>query len=276
MAIHELHCHSTASDGSLSPAQLVTRASQEGLASICITDHDTIAGIEEAENAAATLDLEVIPGIEIEISHPSGAFHLLGLGVRFHKGILDDILPRIIQDREMRNRTIAKKMGRIGVPGSYADVVKLARGTVVGRPHFAEYLILKGFAVDTADAFERFLGPGQPLYTPREGIPLDEAIEKIHLAGGKAVIAHPSSLHLSWSKLRRELAEWVTLGLDGLEAFHSSTKYRDGLKFQAIARDFGILATAGSDFHHPDQPHKRLGHHSIEQMEIGDEFLEGL
>jgi predicted metal-dependent phosphoesterase TrpH len=276
MALCELHCHSQASDGSLSPGELIHHAADAGISALCLTDHDTVAGLEEASRAAELRGIRFIPGIEIEISHPSGAFHLLGLGIYDYQGHMEDILPRVRQDRIDRNMAIAKKMARLGVPGEYRDVAALADGDVVGRPHFAEYLIRKGFAFDVADAFERFLGPGGSLYVPREGIDLEEAIGKIHQSGGVAVVAHPASLHLSWTKLRKEAAEWKEMGLDGIEAYHASVKLNDGKKYHRIAEELELLATAGSDFHTPEQRHKVIGHRCIEQLEIGEEFLRGI
>ncbi|AHC14810.1 PHP domain-containing protein [Salinispira pacifica] len=272
----ELHCHSTASDGYFSPVELIEYAAARGISTLCLTDHDTVAGFEPAYRAGRSLGVRVIPGIEIEISHPSGSFHLLGLGIHDYKGTMDDVLPRILEDRERRNRKIAKKMNQLGVPGEYRDVQQLAGGEIVGRPHFAEYLIRKGFALDIPDAFERFLGPGQALYVPREGLELKEAIDKIHRAGGKAVIAHPGTLHMSWTKLKKALEQWVPLGLDGLEAFHSSVKLREARKFQKAADEFGILSTPGSDFHTPEHSHRKIGHYCVEQVPMDESILEDI
>lgn len=272
----ELHCHSTASDGHFSPEALIEYAARRGINKICLTDHDTVAGYEPAAMAGKSLGVDVVPGIEIEIAHPSGSFHLLGLGIYEYSETMDDVLPRILADRERRNRKIAKNMNHLGVPGDYRDVRDLAGGEVVGRPHFAEYLIRKGFALDIPDAFERFLGPGQPLYVPREGLDLKEAIGKIHNAGGKAVIAHPGTLHMSWTKLRQALEEWVPLGLDGIEAFHSSVKLREARKFKHVADEFGILSTYGSDFHSPEHPHRKIGHYCVEQIPIEESAMEDI
>lgn len=272
MSVFEFHCHSNASDGSFSPRELIEKAAATGLSGLCLTDHDTDDGCPEAQRLAKKLGLQFAYGIEIEIDHPSEAFHLLGLGYDPVTESLRDMLPRVREYRRARNMRIAKKMNMVGVPGGYGDVEALANGGVVGRPHFAQYLIQKGFASDGPDAFQRFLGHGQCMYERKRGIELSEAVQRIHAAGGIAVVAHPASLRLSWTKLREEAKIWSEIGVDGIEAYHSGVKLNDGKRYRAIADELGFLTTAGSDFHR-DEPGKKLGRGCVEQLPINEKLV---
>ncbi|WP_052078383.1 PHP domain-containing protein [Spirochaeta lutea] len=268
----DLHSHTTASDGSLSPGELVSLAKELGITHLAVTDHDTVAGLPEAMREAERLGITLIPGIEIEIAYAKGAFHLLGLGIYDYHHTMELLIDQAQAERTRRNLRIVKRMNAAGIPGDYGSIQAQTQGTVIGRPHFAQYLVQKGWAKTVQDAFDRFLGQGKPLFEPRQGIDLAAGIQAIHMAGGKAIIAHPLSLHLNWSPLKRSLQEWKELGLDGIEAYHSRMSSRDSGKVLRIARELGLLVSGGSDFHTPDDPLRRLGFTSLENKRVPPEL----
>jgi predicted metal-dependent phosphoesterase TrpH len=255
----DLHTHSAESDGTLGPAELVRLARDTGLSALALTDHDTTAGLAEAERAAAKAGIRLIPGIEIEVSHTGGEFHLLGLGISGWRGALTETLQTLQRERTLRNHVILGRMRDAGLDVDYSEVEDLAGGEIVGRPHFARLLVSKGFAKNTDDAFQRFLKPGMPYYAPKKALTLREAAELVHSAGGKAVIAHPLSLYLGWGALPDRIKAFRDEGVDGLEAYHSNASYRECRRLEDIARGLDLLVTAGSDFHGNHIPSRRLG-----------------
>lgn len=273
----DLHSHSTASDGTLSPTELLHYANSRDVSVLALTDHDTTAGLAEAKVAAAELGLTFIPGIELEIDFEPGTFHLLGLGIhRYSSERLADVSRASIAYRRERNEKIAKKMNQAGISGNYDDVVKLAGHEVVGRPHFARYLVQKGWAADIEDAFGRFLGQGKPLYAPRCGISLVDALDAIHDAGGLAYVAHPLSLRKNWTAVEQLLEEWKELGLDGIETFHSGMSFKQGKRFATIATRLGLFQSGGSDFHSPEDEHRKLGRTCLEGRKVPPELADRL
>ena len=270
----ELHCHSTASDGRLSPEALIRHAQAEGLRALVLTDHDTTAGVAEARKTAAEVGLIFRAGVEIEVDNATGEFHLLGLGVddldpRFQAG-----LGKLQELRKERNLRIFAKMKDAGLSGDYSDVVALAGDEgLVGRPHFARWLVKRQKVATVQDAFDKFLGKGQLFYEKKAALPLQEALELIHGAGGTAVLAHPLSLYLTLTKLEEALVEWKSWGLDGIEAFHPGAAMSKCRQFEDLGRRLGLKISAGSDFHGENRPDRRLGH-TAGGLVIGDEFLE--
>ncbi len=255
----DLHTHSSESDGSLAPRELVGKAGELGLTAIALTDHDTIGGLDEAEAAAREAGIRLIPGIEIEVEYTGGEFHLLGLGIDGWRGEFSGTLKALQDDRHTRNQAMLGKMHEAGIDVEYREIEELAGGDIVGRPHFARALVNKGLAKDSDDAFQRFLKPGMPYYVKKRALTVKEAADLVHLAGGKAVIAHPLSLHLGWKILPERLAAYKELGIDGIEAFHSNATYRECKRLEAVAGELGILVTAGSDFHGDHIPFRKLG-----------------
>ena len=267
----DLHAHSSESDGSLRPGALVAVAEKAGLSALALTDHDTIRGLEEAEAAARKAGIRLIPGIEIEVAYTGGEFHLLGLGIYGWRGEFAETLKKLQNERHLRNKAMLEKMREAGIAVEYREIEDLAGGDIVGRPHFARILVAKGLARNDEDAFARFLRPGMPYYVQKRALNLAEATALIHLAGGKAVIAHPLSLYLGWKVLPERLRSYRDLGVDGIEAFHSNASYREGKRLEAIAEELGLLVSAGSDFHGDHLPSRKLGR-SCEGRPIEDRF----
>lgn len=255
----DLHTHSIESDGTFSPRRLVRFARESGLSAVALTDHDTVAGLAEAEKAASGEGIRLIPGIELEVSYSGGEFHLLGLGINRWRGRFEEALLSLQHERTVRNRVILDRMREAGIEVEYSEVEDLAGGEIIGRPHFARMLVSRGIVRNIEDAFNRFLKPGMPYYASKRTITVREAADLIHAAGGLAVIAHPLTLYLGWRVLPDRIRAYRDEGVDGIEAYHSNATYRECRRLEDIARDLGMLVTAGSDFHGSHIPSRRLG-----------------
>ena len=256
----DLHTHSDASDGELTPANLISHAADSGITIIALTDHDTLSGLQEAEQAAISKGIRFIPGVETEVEFEPGEFHLLGLDMKqYPSGPLEDFLEEIRRRRINRNREMISLMNAEGLNITLSELDELSGGEVTGRMHFARWLIDNNMAKDVPDCFERWLGPNCPFYVPKSLPKLDEAIGAIHAAGGKAVIAHPMSLWISWGRLEKYIPEWKEIGLEGIEAMHSGASKRESMRLKELAARNGMFITGGSDFHGSGRPDRRLG-----------------
>lgn len=271
----DLHTHSTASDGTLSPAELMQEAARVGLRAIALTDHDTIAGVPEAAAAAKEHGIQFIPGVELDLGYSHGSFHMLGLNLDPEAPELRSALAVIGENRTSRNLQMVAAIRDAGIECSYDELMQIAGGPNVGRPHFARYLVAKGVAASEQKAFDRYIGNGKRFYKKRESIALSEALRVIHRGGGKAFIAHPLSLQMTFTKLDARLGEWKELGLDGIEAYHSNAGLEECRRLELMAERHGLLISAGSDFHGFQRPDRQLGR-TAENTEIEDRFLEGL
>ena len=245
----DLHIHTTASDGQYTPTQIVEKAAEKNITTIAITDHDTVAGLEEGAAAAKEHGITFVPGVELNISFPTGEFHLLGLGFKQISPSLTEILDNLVKNRELRNVQIIEKMREAGVDITLEEMRADFPDTVLGRPHFAAELVKKKVVKTRQQAFDRFLAKGRPWYVARVGSNLDEAIVAIKESGGVPVIAHPMSLYLSWGKLPDALQNFYEHGVMGLEAFHPGARVTECLRLEELAREIGYFVTAGSDFH---------------------------
>lgn len=256
----DLHTHTTCSDGSLTPKELINRAVKIGLKAVAITDHDTLDGLQEGLNASLNKDLIFVPGVEIEISYSyKGEFHLLGLGLKELNGSLNNELKKVQMYREERNYKIIDLMQKDKLNISYNDVKSVAGGDIIARPHFSRCLVSKGYAKDQNTAFKKYLNPGAPYYVPKQSLELERAIQLIHEAGGKAIIAHPQSLYLSWGKVHEILKDYKEIGLDGIEAWHGGNSKKNCSKFEKVASDLRLIVSGGSDYHGDNIEGRTLG-----------------
>jgi predicted metal-dependent phosphoesterase TrpH len=279
----DLHTHSTASDGSLSPVELIRTAKERGLSAIALTDHDTISGLDEARNEADRVGIRFIPGIELEIKweegtsavSPPGEFHLLGLGITKPSPAFLEAITALAQFRETRNREILDRLGELGLHSDYDELRALAGGGSVGRPHIATLLIKHGVAKNREQAFARYLGKGRPFYVPKEGLHFQKALTLIKGSGGIAVLAHPMSLYVAWGRLPELIRELAALGLDGLEAWHPTTKHRSCKRLEELGKSLHLYVTEGSDFHGEVRPDRKLGF-SGKDRKIDDTVLAGI
>ena len=257
----DLHVHTTASDGQYTPAQIIQKAADKNIKVIAITDHDTTAGLEEAKRAGAELGVTVVPGIEINITFPTGEFHLLGIGLKAPSKSLNIIVENVIKNRFERNSMIIQKMNEDGVDITLEELEADFPGTVLGRPHFAAELVKHGVVKTRQQAFDQYLARGRKWYVPRVCTNLDEAIVAIRESGGVPVIAHPMSLYLSWGRLPEFLTDCYEKGVVGIEAFHPGARVTECLRLEELGRKIGFVITAGSDFHGEKiRSDRRLGH----------------
>ncbi len=269
----DLHAHSTASDGSLTPTELVSLAHSEGLVAVALTDHDTVAGLDEAASAAERAGIRFIPGIELEVEWDNGVFHVLGLGLSSWHGEFETRLEATRARRTRRNESMVELLQRAGIPITYDELLRMAGHDTVGRPHFARWLLRHGAVRTLQEAFDTMIGEGQPFYLPKEGLSVGKTCDLVHMAGGRAVLAHPQTLRLGWDELQRSLKRWRGEGLDGVEAYHANLTCRDAHRLVAMAEDLGLIVTAGSDYHGPPRTDRRLGR-TCDGMIIDDRFLE--
>ena len=257
----DLHVHTTASDGQYTPSQIIEMAAEKNINTIAITDHDTVAGLEEGAKAAKKFNITFVPGTELNISYPTGEFHLLGLGFKKISPSLTELLDTLVKNREIRNLQIIEKMREGGVELTLEEMQADFPDTVLGRPHFAAELVKKKVVKTRQQAFDRYLAKGRPWYVARVGSNLDEAIVAIKESGGIPVIAHPMSLYLSWGKLPDALQNFYERGVMGLEAFHPGARVTECLRLEELAQKIGYFVTAGSDFHGEKiRADRRLGH----------------
>ncbi len=260
MELIDLHAHTTASDGSFTPAQLVQAAAAAGLKAIAVTDHDTVDGLAEALATGLSAGIEVVPGVEISVQGgPTGALHMLGLWVDHRVEELAGGLKRLQAARAERNPQIAAKLNGLGIPLTMAEVEAHAGGGQVGRPHFAQALIARKVVGDRGEAFARFLAAGAPAYVPKFRFSPQQGIAMIKAAGGLPVLAHPGVLKLPLPQLEDLLRQLMKDGLQGVEVFYSEHDTALRRALESLAARLGLAISGGTDFHGQAKPDIRLG-----------------
>ncbi len=255
----DLHTHSTASDGTDTPADLVRRAHEAGLAALALTDHDTLSGLAEAAETARGLGLECIRGLELAVSSPYGEVHLLGLWLPEATPILDKALQGIRRKRSERNREIVAKLKTAGYDISYDDVLEVAKGESVGRPHIAAVLVNKGYAATLKEIFATLLGDNGPMYVPRSMPTPEEGLALLQAEGATTAMAHPMLLKSPHTWLKAFVGRLAALGLDALEAYHSDQDDAATRRCLALADQHSLALCGGSDYHGASKPAIRLG-----------------
>lgn len=256
----DLHVHTSASDGSLTPRQLVERAKELSIATIAITDHDTIAGVTEAIEAGVGLGVNVIPGVEISVDYGPGTMHLCGYCFDIADKRLLDALRRVRDGRASRNPRIIEKLNALGMSIAMEEVAGEAGGDVIGRPHMASVLVKKGYVANIKEAFDKFLAKGASCYVDRMRLERGAAVDVVRNAGGVCVLAHPSALRLpSESSCRGFFIELKKAGVTGVEAFSSHHTEEENAVFVRLAGEAGLFVTGGSDYHGSSKPDVELG-----------------
>lgn len=255
----DLHLHSTCSDGSDTPTEIVTGAVAAGLTGIALTDHDTLQGIAEASALAASHHLRFIAGTELSVSWREQSMHLLVYFLDPAGGPLQDRMAELRRSREGRNDQIAEKLQTLGLDISIEEVRLEAGGDIVGRPHFAGVMIEKGYVETVPEAFDRYLAAGRPAYTPRHRLTAEEAISLARESGAVAVIAHPHTLNLSADEFAAGFQQLASHGLGGIEAYYGEYSPAMRSRIAEICTDLGIVATGGSDYHGKYKPHLSIG-----------------
>lgn len=250
----DLHTHSTISDGTLTPIELVRRAHQNGVKVMALTDHDEVGGISAAKAEASRLGIQIISGVEISITWANTPIHIVGLYIDENS---TQFIERLRHNREGRN-VRAKRMGdrfaELGVKGAYWGALKyVTNPSLISRKHFARYLVESGVCSSIRQAFDRFLKEGGTAYIPHQWATLSESIEWIHDAGGIAIVAHPGRYHLNDLAIHEFLLEFKRLGGEGIEVVTGSHSPNQYLEYAALANRYGFFASMGSDFHAPEE-----------------------
>ena len=256
----DLHCHTTASDGLLTPHDLIIRAKKEGITVLAIADHDTVAGIDEAMSAAKENDLSLIPAIELSLDCPTGDLYLLGYGIDYNNQDFINRIQKLKSAREERILKIIKKLNKINIDLAIEDVNKESNGASPGKPHVGRALVKKGYAADVNSAIKNYLIKGMPGYVSKKKLDLEAAFKLIRNVGGVSVLAHPKSmLCIDDREYERIIKSFVSYGLVGIEVYASIHKEIDVEIFCGIARRHNLITTGGSDFH--GEKGRRLGYY---------------
>jgi hypothetical protein len=256
---YDLHTHTWHSDGTLSPAELVDRAHRQGVTVLAVTDHDVTDGIPSARDAADAIGMTLIPGVEISVTWQARTVHVVGLNIDPHNEALQAGLERLRALRLWRAREIGRRLDRHRISGAYEGAARGARGAVVSRVHFARFLVEQGHATNMRQAFKRYLGDGARAHVPSRWAELHEAIDWIRNAGGQAVLAHPARYILNRRNLRRLLVDFRNGGGVAVEVVSGCHTPQENQRFGALAREHGLLASVGSDYHGPEKPWVELG-----------------
>lgn len=247
----DLHMHSTCSDGTMTPIQLVEHAAKLCMTVISVTDHDTLSHVKDVMREAERKEIEVIPGIEVSADYPgNGTMHILGYFIDPDNDEIYNMLKKFRDGRDERNPKIIEKLNELGLKIEYSEILKEAAGQSVGRPHIARVMLNKGYIKNTKEAFTKYLAKGAPAYFDRVRFSPEEIISVIHAAGGLAFLAHPKQLgNLNSRELEKLIAELIVKGLDGIEVYSSCQNKKDVKIYKSLAEKFNLLISGGSDFH---------------------------
>jgi hypothetical protein len=260
MPCHDLHSHSTHSDGLLTPAALVARAAENGVDVLALTDHDEVSGLAEALAAAPGSGVRLVPGVEISVTWQRTTLHVVGLGIDPDHAALNDGIAGVRAGRSERARRIGAALADAGIEGAYEGTMRYVTSErLISRTHFARFLVDAGHVRSMKDVFKRYLVRGKPGYVPHEWATLGEALDWIVAAGGQATLAHPGRYGLGAARMDELLAEFRDTGGDAIEVVSPSHTPEQRAEFAARARRFGLRGSAGSDFHGPDEGWLDLG-----------------
>ncbi len=257
--LYDLHCHSTASDGALSPTEVVQRAHQQGVTSLALTDHDTTAGIAEAQLCAATIGIKLIAGIELSTNWQNRCFHIVGLGVDPTYAPLATATHNLQSTRLERAEKIALKLEKKRIPGALEAVKKAAGDGMITRSHFADFLLSQNHVSTQQEAFDRYLAKGKPAYVSTSWAELELAINWITESGGVAVLAHPLRYKLTANWMNRLLTAFKDVGGLGIEVITSRINADEIRRVTDYAKRFDLAGSMGSDFHNSTNPWVELG-----------------
>lgn len=255
----DLHSHSTISDGTMTPRELVTHAATQGVEVLALTDHDDVAGVAEAKATGAQVGVAVIAGTEISVTWHNRTLHIVGLRVDPQQPDLAQGLARLRESRHERAQRIADELEKIGMKGALEGAYGYANERIISRTHFARFMIDQGYAKDMKAVFKHYLVKGKPGYVSHYWATLDEAVSWIRAAGGMPVIAHPGRYDLGRMLMELLLTEFKTLGGMGVEVVSGSHTPEHYRQFAALAQRFGLLASRGSDYHGPGHGYADMG-----------------
>ncbi|MCM1161267.1 MAG: PHP domain-containing protein [Roseburia sp.] len=254
MKIVDLHVHSTKSDGSYTPSELVDYAVKKGLSAFALTDHDTIEGLEEAFSAAKGKEIEIIPGIEFSTEYQGKDIHILGLYIDYEGEEFKKYLWDFQESRRIRNEKMCQKLMEHRVDISYEGLKERFPGAVLTRAHYARFLWEEGYVSSMKEAFDRYIGDHAPCFLPREKVTPVQAVELILKAGGVPILAHPLLYGMSDKRLEELVAELKEAGLKGIEAIYSTYNSGEERQMKKLAEKYDLLISGGSDFHGAAKP----------------------
>lgn len=265
MLDYDLHCHSSVSDGTLTPTEVVVRACERGVKVLALTDHDDMDGLDEARSAAEQRGMTFVAGVEISVTWRKHTLHIVGLDIDPDYEPLQQGLQTVRGGRYERARKMGDELAKVGIGGVFQGALKYAGNpNMIGRTHFARYLVEAGHCKDVKSVFNRFLATGKPGYVPHQWASLADAIGWIKGSGGLAVLAHPGRYMVGRHSMGKNtmhelLTEFVELGGDALEVVTGSHTAEQYAEFARYADQFGLLSSCGSDFHGPDESYRDLG-----------------
>lgn len=267
--LYDLHVHSTVSDGLMSPAEIMEAAAQIKLKGLSLTDHDTLGGIKTAQDylAERELPLVFVPGIELNTDFQESELHILGYFIQCDDIQLNKRLRQIWSARYERATKMVERLRSMGLNISFEQVQRLARGDLIGRPHVAQALVDKGYVFSLKEAFQKYIGRGKPAYVPRYKFTPEEAIALIKNSGGISVLAHPGLI-----REQEAIPQIIAMGVEGIEVYYPEHSEEQLDKYIAVARQYKLLITGGSDFHGTESSESRgrLGCAGIQQAEFDE------
>lgn len=270
----DLHTHSTCSDGSMTPSQVVEHAKKSGLAAISLTDHDTFAGVLEAVEKGNEIGIEVVPGIELSAKSETET-HILGYYIDINNKNFVDKIAEIQAQRKERNFDTLRRINECGFDITFEDGAAFAGGGLVGRAHFAKAMVKKGYVSSVKEAFDKYLANGKPCYSPMQLLTSEECVSLINGAGGKAFVAHLHLMRKSDEDLYDFLKILKAAGLCGIEGYYTEYTPEMQDKYQSLARELGLLISGGTDFHAEMKPHISIGR-GLGNMAIPYSVLENI
>ena len=254
----DLHTHSTCSDGSMSPRELVRHAASKGLAAIALSDHDSVAGVKDAMDEGKRVGVEVVPAIELSVQSRTET-HILGYYIDIDHPLLKKALESIMDTRYKRTVNTCKKLNELGFEVSMEEAYAIAPAGIIGRAHFARIMMEKGYISSVKEGFDKWLGVGKPAYDGTQALTASEAVRLIKDIGGYAYVAHPHLIRISDEELKAFLAELKSFGLDGIEGYYNDYTPEMQEKFQSMAKELGLKISGGTDFHAKMKPHIEIG-----------------
>lgn len=257
----DLHTHSNASDGTYTPSELVELAKKAGVKTLALTDHDTIAGLEEARKEAIEAGLDFVEGIEFNIEVAFGEFHLLAYGMDVTDKNFLRLIEECTRNRAERNSELCEMFVNKGICIT-PEILRKNFSGQIGRPHFAKLLKEMKLVKSIQEGFDKFLARDKPFYLKTKGLDFEKTLSKIHSAKGVAVLAHPMSLYLSWKNLAKKISEFKEAGIDGIEAWNAGTKPNFCRRLEKLGKELELFVTAGSDFHGKNKAGHDLGRKS--------------
>lgn len=255
----DLHVHSTASDGTYTPSELVEYAALKGLSAFALTDHDTISGLDQAIQTAESYNIEVIPGIEFSTEYNGKDIHIVGLAIDYQNPFFVEKLERFIDSRDLRNEKMCQLLTEHGMPITLSQLNERFPNSVITRAHFARFMLEQNYIKKLETAFEKYIGDHGPCYVPREKVNPVQAIKLIREANGIPILAHPPLYKLPPKELEQLVAHLSQHGLLGIEAIYSTYNRADENQMRLLARQYQLTISGGSDFHGKNKPYIDLG-----------------